>query len=91
MIQVVADEAGRNQSLVYDYEQLLDFTIETVREGIEEGSFRDVAPDTFAVTYLTLIRGTQFNAAVFGTDTDVDRILSGLRAIVRDYLVIEER
>lgn len=80
-------DEGIRKALVYDHEQLLDYTVETVREGIAEGLFRDVDPDTFAVTYLTAIWGAQFNAAAFGTDTDDDRVLSGLRAIVYDYLV----
>lgn len=88
--QAPYDEEIR-KTLVYDYEQLLDYTVETVCEGIEDGIFRDVDPNTFAVTYLTLIRGAQFNAAAFGADTDDDLIFAGLRAIVRDYLVNEER
>lgn len=88
--QAPYDEEIRN-TLAYDYEQLLDYIIETVCEGIEEGIFCDVDPNTFAVTYLTIIRGAQFNAAAFGPDTDDDRLLAGLRAIVCDYLVKEER
>lgn len=88
--QAPYDEEIRN-TLVHDYEQLLAYTVDIVCDGIEEGIFRDVDPDAFAVLYLTFIRGAQFNAAAFGADTEADRLLSGLRTIVRDYLVKEEK
>ena len=76
--------------LAYDHEQLHDYVVESVREGIEAGTFHDVDPDAFAMTYLTVIRGAQYDAAVFGADANEDLIIAGLRAIVCDYLIRED-
>lgn len=71
-----------NQSFFREYVE------EAVREGIENGQFREVDPEPFAAMYVAAIGGAANWKAIFGVDGDYDAALEGLESVVNDHLVV---
>lgn len=71
----------------YNQSFFREYVGEAVLEGIENGQFREVNPDSFAAMYVAAIGGATDWKAIFGAGGDYDAALDGLETVVDDYLV----
>jgi AcrR family transcriptional regulator len=87
--QAPYDERLRD-AIEHNQEFLESYVADAVREGIEAGQFRDVDPEAFAATYVAAIGAGQNRRAIFADLNHVEPVLTGLEALVDDYLLEAE-
>ncbi|MFD1587748.1 TetR/AcrR family transcriptional regulator [Halorientalis brevis] len=86
--QAATDETYRRQFTANE-EFIQSKLAEIVRNGIDEGTFRDVDPDRTAEMLLTVIDGAILRQATID-DVDVDVVRQELDAYVRSRLVTDD-
>ncbi len=76
-------EAGRNE--------MIEIVVEILEDGIDQGVFRPVDVESFAVVFVAAVIGAEQLFAIHGDDTVSEPILAGVTAIVDEHLLVEER
>ncbi len=62
-----------------------------VREGIDEGQFRDVDPERYAALFRSAIEGAQSHDVILGDDAPTDDAFAAVEEyLIDDLLVVEE-
>jgi len=87
--QAPYDEAIREQ-LVRNDRHIRDAIADIVREGIEQGQFReDVDPEQFAVVFRSAIEGAQSHDVILGDDAPTETALAGVKTLLLERLIVE--
>lgn len=88
--QAPYDPAIREQ-LVHNDEHIRELIADLVRNGIEQGQFRDdVDPDQFAATFRSAIEGAQSHDVILGDDAPTDAALAGIETQLLEALLVDD-
>jgi len=89
--QAPYDEALREQ-LARNDAVWRDHIADIVRDGIDQGRFREVDPENFAALFRSAIEGAQSHNVILGEDAPCEEAMAGIEELlVRELLVEEER
>lgn len=86
--QAPYDETIRAQ-LVTNDQHIRDRIADIVREGIEQGQFREVDPDEFAAVFRSAIEGAQSHNVILGEDAPTDVAMAGIENLLLRQLLAE--
>ncbi|MBO4247598.1 TetR/AcrR family transcriptional regulator [Halomicrobium sp. IBSBa] len=87
--QAPYDEALRAQQ-VHNDRHIRDLIADIVREGIEQGQFRDdVDPERFAAVFRSAIEGAQSHDVILGEDAPTETALAGIEEYLLERLLVE--